>query len=82
MKRVKRGQMYVMEGEQTLGNEHTMQYTDDVLENCTLETCIMLLTNVTPMNLIKKSFIRVWTHGFLFYSVDYTLILSLLTFYF
>ena len=37
-----------MEGNLTLSDEHTIQYTDDVLENDTPETCIILLTNVTP----------------------------------
>ena len=32
----------------------TMQYADDVLLSCTLETCVILLTSVTPINLIKK----------------------------
>ena len=27
----------------TSGDEHTVQYTDDVLQNCTLETNIILL---------------------------------------
>ena len=36
----------------TLGGKYTMQYTDDVLETYTLETHIILLTNVTPINLI------------------------------
>ena len=31
-----------------------MQYTDHVLQNCTPETYIILLTNVTPINSIKK----------------------------
>ena len=43
----------VMEGDLTWGGEHTIQYTDDVLLNCTPETCIILLTNVTPINSIK-----------------------------
>ena len=34
----------------TLGGEHTMQYTSDVLQNCTFRTCIILLTNATPIN--------------------------------
>ena len=38
----------------TLGGEHTMQYTSDVLQNCTFRTCIILLTNATPINLIFK----------------------------
>ena len=40
----------VMEGDLTWGGEHTIQYTDDVLYNCTPETYIILLTNVTPIN--------------------------------
>lgn len=31
-----------------------MGYTDDVLQNRTLETHVILLSNVTPINLIKK----------------------------
>ena len=44
----------VAKGDLTLGGEHTMQYTDDVFQNCTLETCIILLTNVTSINVILK----------------------------
>ena len=45
-----------MEGDLTWGGEHTVQYTDDVLENCiTPETYIILLTNVTPKILIKTN---------------------------
>lgn len=29
-----------------------MQYADDVLQNCVPEAYVMLLTNVTPINLI------------------------------
>ena len=36
-----------------MGGEHTLQYTDDVLSNCTLVTHIILLTNVTPISSIK-----------------------------
>ena len=39
----------MIEGDLTLGGEHTIQYTDDVLYNCTLETYIISLTNVTPI---------------------------------
>ena len=42
------------DGDQTSGAKHTMEYTEDVSLNCILETYIMLLTNVTPINLIKK----------------------------
>ena len=38
----------VTEGDLTLGGEHTIQYTDDTLQNCSLETYIIILTNVTP----------------------------------
>ena len=31
----------------------TIQYTDDVLQNCTHETYIISLTNVTTINVIK-----------------------------
>lgn len=40
----------VTKGDLTLGREYTMQNTDDVLYNCTLETYYFLLTNVTPIN--------------------------------
>ena len=36
----------VTEYDLTLGGEHTMQYTDHVSYKCTLETCIILSTNV------------------------------------
>ena len=36
----------------TLGGRHTMQYTDDVSQNCILETYVVLPSNVTPT---KKS---------------------------
>ena len=45
-------QMEIEEG-LTLGGEHTMQYTEDVLQNCIFETYIILLTKVTLRNLIK-----------------------------
>ena len=47
----------VAERDLTSGGEYTMQYEDDVLQNCALETCMVLLTNVTPINLIKKQLI-------------------------
>lgn len=42
----------VMEGDQILGDEHTVEYIDDVLQNYTPETYVTLLTNVTPIYLI------------------------------
>ena len=38
-----------------LGGEHTIQYTDDALWNYIPKTCIILLTNVTPINVIKTN---------------------------
>ena len=43
----------VMEGDLTWGGEHTIQYSDDILQNCTSETYRILLTNVTPLKSIK-----------------------------
>lgn len=37
-----------------LGCEYTMGYTNDVFYSCTPKSCIMLLTNTTPINVIKK----------------------------
>ena len=47
--KVKRVKYLLMKGDLTLGVEHTMQYTCDVLLNCILETCMVLLTDVTPI---------------------------------
>ena len=43
-----------MEGDLTWDGEYTIHYTDDMLQNCAPETCIILLTNDTPINSIKK----------------------------
>ena len=43
----------VMEEDLTWGGEHTIQYIDDVLQNCTPETYTILLTSDTSVNLIK-----------------------------
>ena len=48
----------VMEQDLTLDDEHTIQYIGDVLQNGTLETYIILLTNVNPMKSIKKKFFK------------------------
>ena len=42
----------VMEADLTWGGEHTTQYIDDVLQNCTAKTYIILLINVTLINSI------------------------------
>ena len=41
-------------GRSDWGGEHTPQYTDGVLWNCTPETYIVLLTNVAPINSIER----------------------------
>lgn len=38
----------VMEGDMTLSGEHGMQYTDDVLVNCTLN--IYIISHPMPLN--------------------------------
>ena len=43
----------VMKGDLTWGVEHTIQYTDDVLQDYTPENYIILLTNVTLVSPIK-----------------------------
>ena len=48
----------VMEGDLTQGSEHTIQYTDNVLQNSTPETYIILLTIVTLINSITTFKIR------------------------
>ena len=49
---VKGAKYMVMEDDLTLGGGHTMQYTDHVSQKCALELYIILLTNITPINLI------------------------------
>ena len=36
------------------GERHIILCADDVLLSCTLETCMVLLTNVAPINSIKR----------------------------
>ena len=43
----------MVEGDLTLGGEHTMQYRDDALHSCTFETFTIILIDVTPINSIK-----------------------------
>ena len=43
----------MIEGVLTWGDEHTIQYTDDVLQNSISETHIILLTIVTQINSMK-----------------------------
>ena len=49
----KESQMYSVERNLSLGGEHTTHHTDAVLKNCTPEDYLMLLTKVTPIQIIK-----------------------------
>ena len=44
-----------MDGDVTWSGEHTIQYTDDALCNCTPETYVILLAYATAINAIKKT---------------------------
>lgn len=48
-----KGFKYVAMKDQTLGGKHAIEDTD-ILLNCASEVYVMLLTNVTQINLIKK----------------------------
>ena len=43
-----------MDGDVAWGGEHTAQCTNDVFWSCAPDTCIILLTRVIPINLVKK----------------------------
>ena len=58
------------EGDLTWGTEHTIQDTSDVLDSCTAETYIILLTNVTPINSIKVKNIKIKINKIYYFSVD------------
>lgn len=46
-----------MAGNLIWGGEHTtLQQTDDKLQNCTQETYVILLTNITTISSIKNNF--------------------------
>ena len=48
------GDKWGMETDLTSGDQHTMQDADDVLLSCTLETHVVLLKSVIPINSNKK----------------------------
>ena len=58
------------EGDLTWGAEHTIQDTGDVLDSCTAETYIILLTNVTPINSIKVKNIKIKINKIYYFSID------------
>ena len=50
---------------------HIIQYIDGVLHNCTPETYLMVLTNVTTINSIKNKKIRKGKKDFSLYSLPW-----------
>ena len=48
-----KGGQYTVTEDLALDGEHTMQYTVSMLQMCAFETYIILLTNATPVNLMK-----------------------------
>ena len=48
-----------IEGDWTLGGEHTMQCANDVLESRTIEACLVSLTSVTPIDSIQKCIVNI-----------------------
>lgn len=56
-KRVRGGM--VREGDLTLGGDHTIRYTGDVLQNCTPETYLIVFTNAIPKKSIKIKILKI-----------------------
>ena len=65
------------EGDLTWGAEHTIQHTGDVLDSCTAETFIILLTTVTPINSIKIKTVKVKINKIDYFSIDLGDVLSI-----
>ena len=51
----KGGQTCGYRSRSNFGSGHKIQYTDNALQNCMSEIYIILLTNVTPINLIYET---------------------------
>ena len=58
------------EGDLSWGGEHTIQHTGDVLDSCTAETYIILLTYVTPINSIKIKKVKIKIIKIYYFSID------------
>ena len=65
------------EGDLTLSSEYTKQHTGDVLDSCTAETFIILLTNITPINSIKIKTVKVKINKIDYFSIDIGDVLSI-----
>ena len=61
----------------TWGTEHTIQHTGDVLDSCTAETFIILLTNITPINSIKIKTVNIKIIKIDYVSIDIGDVLSI-----
>ena len=61
----------------TWGSDHTIQHTGDVLDSCTAETFIILLTTVTPINSIKIKTVKVKINKIDYFSIDLGDVLSI-----
>ena len=48
-------QVMGMERDFAVGNGHLTQCADGMLLSCTIETCIILQTNITPINSVKNA---------------------------
>ena len=49
-----KGVKHMVTEDLTVGGGHTRQHTEHVSQNCTPETCMISLTNVTSIYLVKK----------------------------
>lgn len=49
-----RGAINMMDRDLTRGGKNTIQCAEHVLWNCALEPCIILLSSITPKNLIER----------------------------
>ena len=59
----------VLEHDLTVGGGQAMQHTDHVSQKCILEMYMILLTDVTPINLILK---RVQTWRYLHFGFNFS----------
>ena len=50
----------MVEEDLTLEGGHSMKYADDVKQNCMLQTYIIVLINVTPVNFNIKNQRQIW----------------------
>ena len=56
------------EGDLTWGAEHTIEDRVDLLQSCTAEPYIILLTNVTPINSINIKTVKIKINKYYYFS--------------